>query len=184
MVMEAMRLSLLEHEAQQRREEERSRREAATDPGGPSVTSGADEAAPPRVQPHVTESLVPGHSSPHGLQVDGPSTGTSARSRSSTPVSGQTTSPSPSGATVDDLNNISHSIEQSISQPMMDTPAHIGNCGTHAVHASNNDERSGSLCSTAIHGQGHQSEDLARPLMISCIPLSSSLSDTDSSRHL
>jgi len=182
MVMEAMRLSLLEHEAQQRREEERSR-QAVTDQsasGGPSVTPGTDEAALSRVQPLTMESLAVGHLFPQGLQADGPSTGTSARSRSSTPVSGQTTSSSPPAAAVDDLNEISRSTEQSIAQPTLvtNTPSHSG---AHTAHASNNDERSRSI---TIRGQGQQPEGLTGPLMTSCIPLSSSLSDTNSSQHL
>lgn len=180
--MEAMRLSLLEHEAQQRREEDRARREGLTDQatsGGPSVTP--DGSAPSRTQSGAAASSVAAYSPLHGPRVDGPSTGTSADSRSSTPVSGQTTSSSPPGTAVDDPNDISHSTERSIAQlPLMtDTPAHISNDEALTAHA----ERARSLHSTTIRGQGQQSEDFAGPIMTSCIPFSSSLSDTDASEH-
>lgn len=187
MVMEAMRLSLLEHEAQQRREEERARREGVTDratTGAPSATPSVDESAPPRAQSGATASLV-AYSPPQGSRPDGPSAGTSARSRSSTPVSGQTASSSPHGIAVDDLNDITHSIEQYIDQPtlMTETPTPIGNGEAHAVHASSNDEQHDSSCSAPIRGQGQQSGDFAGAISTSCIPLSSSLSDTDTSEH-
>ena len=188
MVMEAMRLSLLDHEAQQRREEERARREGVTDqaiPRGPSATPSADESAPPRVQTGATAPLAVAYSAPQDPRPDGPSTSFSARSRSPTPVSGQTTSSSPPGAAIDDLNNISHSVERSIAQPtlMTTTPTHIGNAEAHAAHASSNDERSCSSCNTTIRRHGQQSEDFAGPIMTSCIPLLSSVSDTDTSEH-
>lgn len=139
MVMEAMRLSLLEHEAQQRREEERARREGATNettPGEPFTTSSIDESASPRVQSSTTVPLVAAYLTQQDSRADGSSTSFSDRGRSSTPVSGQTTSSSPPGTIVDDLNDISHSVERSITQPtlMTDTPTHIGNGGAHAAH--------------------------------------------------
>jgi hypothetical protein len=187
MVMEAMRLSLLEHEAQQRREEDRVRREGVTNhatavasPATPSV----DESAPPRVQSGATTPVV-AYSSPRGSRVDDRSAGTSARSRSSTPVSGQTDSSSPHETAVDDLNDIPHSIERSIRQPtlMTETPAPVGNGEAHTTRASDNDERSRFLCSTSIRGQGQQSEDFTGAIMTSCTPLSSSSPDADTSEH-
>ncbi|KAG8217552.1 hypothetical protein J3R82DRAFT_5701 [Butyriboletus roseoflavus] len=187
MVMEAMRLSLLEHEAQQRREEERARRERVTDQataGAPSTTTGVDDSAPPRVQFTATAPLA--YSPPQGSRADDPSAGLSARSRSSTPVSGQTASSSSRGTVVDDLNDISHSIERSIDQPalMTETPTPIGNGEAHVPRASSNDERSRSPCRTSIRGHGQQSEDSAGVMTTSCIPPSSSLSDTDTSEYL
>ena len=187
MVMEAMRLSLLEHEAQQRREEERARREGVTNnatPEAPSATPGVDESAPPRVQSGATPPVVV-YPPPRGSRADDPSAGASVRSRSSTPVSGQTDSSSPRGTTVDDLNDVSHSIERSTRQPtlMTETPLPVGNGEAHAAHASNNDERSRTPCSTSIRGQGQQSDDFAGAVMTSCTPFSSSLSDADTSEH-
>ncbi|KAH0830607.1 hypothetical protein J3R83DRAFT_2062 [Lanmaoa asiatica] len=185
MVMEAMRLSLLEHEAQQRREEERARREGVTDQAttGAPVISRVDESASPRVQSGVTAPLV-AYSSPQALRADDPSASTSARSRSSTPVSGQTTSSYPHGTTVDDLNDVSHSIERSIGQSTLvtETPP-IGNGEAHTAHASSNDERSRSQRNTSIRGQGQQSEELAGAIRTQCTPLSSSLSDTNTPEH-
>lgn len=187
MVMEAMRLSLLEHEAQQRREGERTRREVVTDQaaaGAPSATSGVDESAPPRVQSSATAPLV-AYSPPQGSRADDPSTGTLARSRSSTPVSGQTASSSPRGTAVDHLNDISHSIERSIGQStlMTETPAPVGNGEARVPHASSNDERSRSPCGASIRGHRQQSEGYAGAMTTSCIPPSSSLSGTDTSEY-
>ncbi|KAG6376188.1 hypothetical protein JVT61DRAFT_2163 [Boletus reticuloceps] len=181
MVMEAMRLSLIEHEAQQRREEERARREGVTNQTnteGSSATSCVDESAPSRTQSGATApsvvSLFP--------RADDPS---AARSRSSTPVSGQTDSSSPRGTTVDDLNDIPYSTERSSGQLTLTTGTltPIGNGEVHAVHAASNDERSRSLCSTSILGRSQRSEDFAGTIMTSCTPLSSSSSDTDPSEH-
>lgn len=187
MVMEAMRLSLLEHEAQQRREEDRVRREGVTNHASaeaPPATPGVDESTPLRAQSGATAPVV-AYSSPRGSRLDDRSAGTSARSRSSTPVSGQTDSSSPRGTAVDDLNDIPHSIERSIRQPtlMTETPAPVGNGEAHAAHAPNNDERSRSPCSTSIRGQGQQSEDFAGAIMTSCTLLSTSVSDADTSEH-
>ena len=187
MVMEAMRLSLLEHEAQQRREEERARREGVTNQSSveaPSATPGVDESAPPSAQVGAT-ALSVANTSPRGSRTDYPSADALARSHSLTPVSGQTDSSSPHGITVDDLNDIPRSIERFGGQPtlMTETPRPVGNGEAHAPHASNADERSHSPCRTFTRGQGQRSEDFAGAIMTSCTPLPSSLSDTDTSER-
>lgn len=185
--MEAMRLSLLEHEAQQRREEERVRREGVTNQAtaeAPPATPGVDESVSSRVQPGATASVV-AYSSPQASRADDPSARTSARSRSLTPVSGQTDSSSPCGTAVDDLNDVLHSIERSNGQPtlMTEIPTPVVNREAHTAHPSSNDEPSHSPCSTPILGRGQPSEDFVGAIMTSCTPLSSSLPDTDTSEH-
>lgn len=185
MVMEAMRLSLLEHEAQQRREEERVRREGAANQASaeaPLATPRVDESALRGAQP-VAATPLAAYSSTRGSRADDPSVSTSARSRSSTPVSGQTDSSSPTA--VDNLNVIPHSIERSSGQStlMTETPTTVGNGEAHAAHASSNDKQSRSPCNTSIRGQGQRPAATAGAIMTSCTPLSSSLSDTDTSEH-
>lgn len=104
MVMEAMRLSLLEHEAQQRRqkeeEEKRQKEEAAAAAAiGVEAAQGehsggrSSEAAAPSIEPAVPPALVPSDNSASqpGLQA-----GSLPRSEASTPSIVRASSPSPS----------------------------------------------------------------------------------------
>ncbi|KAI6099893.1 hypothetical protein EDD16DRAFT_1697320 [Pisolithus croceorrhizus] len=104
MVMEAMRLSLLEHEEHQRREEEKKRKESATarstaEPSPEdSASAGPSNAA--TIASTASNSEIP------TLQAPVPHSG------SLTPVSGQTNHSSSIRTTVDNLHDVSHSIEQ------------------------------------------------------------------------
>ncbi|KAG9318525.1 hypothetical protein JVU11DRAFT_616 [Chiua virens] len=181
MVMEAMRLSLIEHEARQRREEQRRQEVEHATAGQPSSTPN-NESASFGIQSGATALLLAPPPS-QALQADNSSGGTnSARSRSSTPVSGQTTSSSPHGTAVDDQNDISNSIERSLgeSSRVTETLTLIGNGEAHTAHTSSNGERSRSPCSTSIRGQGQQSENPAGTITTSCTPHPSSF-DTDTS---
>ncbi|KAI0807201.1 hypothetical protein C8Q74DRAFT_1313087 [Fomes fomentarius] len=103
MVMEAMRLSLLEHEAQQRRqkeeEEKRQKEEAAAaaangvDAAQGEHSGGRSSEAAPSIEPAVPPALVPSDSSASqsGLQAD-----SLPRSESLTPSIVRASSPSPS----------------------------------------------------------------------------------------
>ncbi|KAG6335155.1 hypothetical protein ID866_3939 [Astraeus odoratus] len=117
MVMEAMRLSLLEHEEHQRREEEKRRKEAATAQvtTAPSAESGAS-VGPSTVSATAQSSGTT--TAQGGDSSDGPI----PRSRSLTPVSGQTTPSSSLGTAVDSLHNAFYSHEQS---PTVNPPVHM-----------------------------------------------------------
>ncbi|KAI6150726.1 hypothetical protein BKA82DRAFT_122167 [Pisolithus tinctorius] len=110
MVMEAMRLSLLEHEEHQKREEEKKRKEAAaarsTAEPPPEVSASA---GPSTVA--TTASSTTSNSEITTLQDGDPGDSSVPRSRSLTPASGQTTRSS-IRTVVDDLHDLSHSIEQ------------------------------------------------------------------------
>lgn len=173
-----MRLSLLEHEAQQRREEERTRREGQASAEAP----GADESASSNAQSGATASSV-AYPSPRGSRADDLVAGASARSRSSTPASGQTDSSSPHETVVDDLNDIPHSIERHSGQSSLMTSTPVGNGETLTDHASSNDERSRFSCSTPLRGQGQRSDNCSGAIITSCTPFSSALSDADTSDH-
>ncbi|KAI6022707.1 hypothetical protein EDC04DRAFT_2727899 [Pisolithus marmoratus] len=117
MVMEAMRLSLLEHEEQQRREEEKKRKEsaAARSTAEPSPEDGASAG------PSVASTIASTASNSEIPTLQGEEAGNSSipHSRSLTPVSGQTNHSSSIRTAVDNLYGVSHSIEQ---PPTLRTP--------------------------------------------------------------
>ncbi|KIJ69347.1 hypothetical protein HYDPIDRAFT_24190 [Hydnomerulius pinastri MD-312] len=157
MVMEAMRLSLLEHEEQQRKEEEKKRKEAASGQitegeasaeGSETAVQSSEAATPPLAQLGTGASSAT-HSS-RSSQGGNPSDGALARSRSLTPVSGQTTASSQLRTPVDNLHDVSHSVQRSqvtSSEPthMTETPASTGNGEAHVDQSSSNDEESRAL---------------------------------------
>ncbi|KAL4067673.1 hypothetical protein J3A83DRAFT_4097589 [Scleroderma citrinum] len=112
MLMEAMRLSLLEHEEHQRREEEKRRKEATA----AESTSGALPDTGLSAGPSAADVSSSGASN---VQDGGSCDGSIPRSRPLTPVSGQTTPSSSLGTSVDNLHGASYSIEPSptISPP-------------------------------------------------------------------
>ncbi|KAH7889651.1 hypothetical protein F5I97DRAFT_1924181 [Phlebopus sp. FC_14] len=157
MVMEAMRLSLLEHEEQQRKQEEERKRkdpvgqaaEGATSPSmvaGPSTEGTTTSIAEPN---NTTSSGDPTSRASHGE----PTNCVSPRSRSLTPVSGQTASSSILGPAFDTLPDLPHSIErpQTPSQPahMTNLSLPLGNGRVHTGPPSDNGEQMGRPCEQA-----------------------------------
>ncbi|KAI6127827.1 hypothetical protein EV401DRAFT_1933404, partial [Pisolithus croceorrhizus] len=110
MVMEAMRLSLLEHEEHQRREEEKKRKESAT----PRSTAepSPEESASAGPSNAATIASTPSNSEIPTLQGGDPGDSSVSHSGSLTPVSGQTNHSSSIRTAVDNLHDVSHSIEQ------------------------------------------------------------------------
>ncbi|KAF9227869.1 hypothetical protein BS17DRAFT_693406 [Gyrodon lividus] len=178
MVMEAMRLSLLEHEEQQRKEEEKKRKEAAAGqscegetsaPGSSSVTQSINVATPSTAQ-SGTGAPSEAHPSPRSSQGEDHSDGAPARSRSLTPVSGQPASSSQLRTGVDSLNGVSHSTErlQTTGQlmHMTRTSSPIGRGEACAEHTSGDDEQAGFLFDEiSTQGQNEVSERAAGSIM-------------------
>ncbi|KAF8844917.1 hypothetical protein BDN67DRAFT_1007712 [Paxillus ammoniavirescens] len=197
MVMEAMRLSLLEHEEQQRKEEERKRKEAAAGQstegttsavGSSSATQSIDVAAIPIVQPGGTSSAA--HSSPQSSHGEDHSDGVPARSRSLTPASGQTASSSQLRTAVDNLNDVSHSIErlQTTGQPthVTQTSVRVGVGEAYAEHASSHDEQARSLLDeTSTQVENGAAGSIVTPARLphNLVSSSSNSSMADSSVH-